>query len=895
MSRLRLVRLGATALGFVIASLARAEPAVAMAPQATLAIGQPSVRASKLTGTLSIDGHLDESAWGRGAVATGFRQRRPASGQPASERTDARFLFDGEALYVGVWLYDSDPNEIVGRLFRRDDEGHSDWVAIEIDSYHDRRTAFSFAVNPRGVKRDLLRFDDTEEDVGWDAIWDVGVARRSDGWSAEFRIPFAQLRFNAVAGIEHVWGVNIRRDIARRQEVDYWAPILAGNSRYVSYFGELLGIELAPSSTRFEAILYAVGQVRHDAGAVSDDPLNGSLSGDWGVGGDLKVGLTTELTLSATVNPDFAQVEVDPAIINLTAYETFFPERRPFFLEGAEAFTFGRTITFNTQNQPTLFYSRRIGARPPRALSPAEYTFVDEPDATTIGGAAKVTGQTGTGWRVGLLDALTLGESARAVNLDGETARVPVAPVTNYAAASVRRELAGGQRRVGAFVTAVNRDLDDGLETFLPRHAYVFGAEGAHIWGHREWAVSSVVAGSHLGGEPEAIRRVQRSSVRYMQRPDGDHLGYDEEAESLAGLLGELSLSKIKGESWLGSLTYQLATPGFDSNDFGFQPRADSSSLSGLALGFEEQPTAWLRENRVHFFANQTWNLDGESVGSYVALRDEATFQNLWTLDGRLFYFPPATDDRLTRGGPAAASPHGGRAQLKLGSDPRARFVARAESQLTLSEVQRELQLSAPLQFSVTHALAVGLTPSYLRGRNEAQFVDAVADPTADQTFGVRHVFATVEQREIAVEARADWVISPRLSVQLVLRPYLATAQFQGFKEFLRPGELNFGIYGAEMGAIEPTQDGGVMVDPDGPGQAPTFTLANPDFSFRALQGKAVVRWEFLPGSALFLVWQHEREGIEAVGDLRFGRDARELFDQPAVNTVFVKISYWLN
>jgi hypothetical protein len=520
---------------------------------------------------------------------------------------------------------------------------------------------------------------------------------------------------------------------------------------------------------------------------------------------------------------------------------------------------------------------------------------VEEPDATTIGGAAKVTGQTGSGWRVGLLDALTLAESARAVDVDGETARVPVAPMTNYAAASVRRELAGGKRRVGGFVTAVNRDLDGGLEMLLPRHAYVFGAEAAQIWASREWAVSGVVAGSHLAGEPEAIRRVQRSSVRYMQRPDGEHLDYDEEAERLTGLLGELSLSKIKGESWLGSLTYQLATPGFDSNDLGFQPRADLSSISGLALWFKEQPTTWLRENQVHLFGNQTWNLDAESVGSYVAVRDEATFRNLWTLDGRLFYFPPATDDRLTRGGPAAASSHGGRAQLTVGSDPRARFVAGAEFELTLSEVQRELQVSAPLQLSVTDALGVGLTPSYLRSRNEAQFVDAVADATADQTFGVRYVFATVEQREIAVEARADWVISPRLSLQVVLRPYLATARFQGFKEFLRPGELEFGTYGEEMGALERTDDGGAMVDPDGPGEAPSFTLESPDFSFRSLQGKAVVRWEFLPGSAVFLVWQHEREGTEAVGDFRFGRDARELFDQPAVNTVFVKVSYWLN
>src|SRR3954462_11571049 len=514
-----------------------AKPAGGSAPSAATSDKSGALRvmrASRAPGSINIDGKLNEAAWAAAVPSGDFMQSYPTVGGKATDPTEVRVLYDDDALYVGVRMFDAHPDSIAAQLARSDARGiYSDWLHVMIDSYRDRRTAFRFSVNPRGVQKDVLEFDDRGgEDLNWDAVWEVGTSVDSLGWTAEYRIPFSQLRFGrAPSGVERVWGIQIMRDVARRNERDSWSPWKTADAGFVSLEGDLTGIVDIPTPRRLEVMPYVSGKLTRAPGDAAN-PFYRANDAKPSMGADLKYGLPSGLTLTATANPDFGQVEVDPAVVNLSAYETFFPEKRPFFVEGANIFNIGSINGGPGYGNQQIFYSRRIG-RPPQRFVNGQ--FVDAPDATTILGAGKVTGKVG-GWTVGLLNALTAEENARVANGTGIESTTPVEPMTNYFVGRVRRDFRGGQTVLGLGGTAVNRDLaDTAFKNLLRSSADVGSLDFDHKWAKRQWQLTGAFSGSLIQGSTSVMRNAQQSSARYYQRPDADYLSVDPNANLLSG------------------------------------------------------------------------------------------------------------------------------------------------------------------------------------------------------------------------------------------------------------------------------------------------------------------------------------------------------------------------
>jgi hypothetical protein len=890
--------------------------ALPAAPQAAAQQGQPPrpianapqvLRAHPLAGELRIDGRLDEPAWRDAEVASDFIQAQPNFGAPASQRTEARVIYGPDALFVGMRMYDTAPDSIAGRLTRRDEwSGTADWAMVYVDSRHDHRTAFGFAINPMGVKHDSYFFDDGRQDTSWDAVWEGAVTVDSLGWTAEFRIPYSQLRYDLGAA-EMTWGIQFMRQIARHGESSHWAPRDPRVPGMSSRFGVLTGLEGIRAPRRVELLPYTSARLER----APDEPGNPFYRANRpgaGVGLDARVGLPAGLTLTATLNPDFGQVEVDPAQINLSAFELFFPERRPFFIEGGDVFRFGDVQTFNNYGFQEFFYSRRIGRTPQRSLGGPGYAAVDAPDQTTILGAAKVSGRTGRGWTVGAMNALTGREHARAVNLDGDELNVQVEPFTSYSVGRARREWRRGQTVVGGVVTATHRDLsDETLQAMLRGSAYLGGVDFEHRWANRQWALSGFLAGSHVAGSETSIAATQRAPSRYFTRPDADYLTYDAERGSLGGTMGQVAVQR--SGNWDFSVSYKDASPGFEINDAGFQGRVDYRSVATMVGQRFPRPFGPFRTASYALLSLHNWNHGGDRFTHDYAAGVTGTFQNFWGGGVTVIHQRESYDDRLTRGGPLARSPEGWQLNAQLGTDPRRPLRLQASgSGGEWEDGTRSRNLAFDLVARPTSNVELRLGPSLSRNENPRQFVTAFGDPAAEATFGRRTVFADLEQTVAAANLRLNWTFTPDLSLQLFAQPYVAAGSFAGFKEFTTPGETRFDVYGADRGTLCRYADRrAYAVHPtaavDCPEALPTPTeaaaqglrlLGDPDFTFRSLRGNAVVRWEYSPGSALFLVWQQTRSGTEAFGDVQLSRDAGDLLREPARNVFLLKATYWI-
>jgi hypothetical protein len=855
-----------------------------------------TARAVRVAGAApAVDGRLDDAAWAQADTATGFVQRTPRAGAPASERTVVRVLYGPDALYVGARMYDSAPDSVAGQLNRRDVGGYGDAFTVMVDSYDDRRTAFRFGLNPRGVKYDGLLFDDTDEDSGWDAVWDGAAQRDSLGWTAELRIPFSQLRYPAAAG-ERTWGVNFRREIARRGELSYWAPILPDDPGFVSRFGRLAGIGELPRPRRLEVQPYASSRLARAPGDAGD-PFHRDSDVLASAGADVRYGITSDLTLSATLNPDFGQVEVDPAVVNLSAYETLFDERRPFFVEGTEMFRFGQARFNVATNLPRLFYSRRIGQPPVRRLGGAGFGFVDAPEQTTIAAAAKVSGKLGRGWSLGVMDAATAPERARYVDAEGVRRTAPVEPFGNYFVGRLRRDL-GGASWAGAYLTAVNRAVDDGALDAVARTAgYVGGMDGELAWGGRSWILAGSLAGSHVAGSAASIAAAQRRSSRYFQRPDADHLDFDPERTSLDGYSLQLSLSKLGGRHWRSSAWYQETSPGFEANDLGYQVRADIRALTAYLSYREDRPGAVFREWNASSYGLGTWNLAGDNTRATARAQASGTLKSFWYLFGGVEAARRSWDDRLTRGGPLARFPGDAAVDFGVGSDERRSLSGEASfsaSRTGAGGWGRTASLF--LRARPTSALQLSVGPQLERRRGIAQYVGTMDDATATATLGRRYLFAGLDRTTLSLPTRVNWTFSPDLSLQLYAQPLIDVGDYTEFKELAAPRTYRFRTFG-EDGSTALRDDAAdrYLLDPDGAaGPARAFTVADPDFNFRSLRGNAVLRWEYRPGSTLFFVWQQQRSEEALLGDFRLGRDSGAMLRAPSENVFLIKATYWL-
>ncbi|MEO6443908.1 MAG: DUF5916 domain-containing protein [Gemmatimonadaceae bacterium] len=864
-------------------------------------LARPTLRAVYLSGPIRIDGRLDEADWQRAVAAKEFTQARPNAGAPGSQPTEVRVLYDRDALYIGARAFDAHPDSIARQIARRDaDDIYSDWIRIGIDSYLDRRTAFIFAISPRGLQRDEFRFNDNENDAGWDAVWASEVRIDSAGWTAEVRIPLSQLRFSVGEGGAGAtkWGIQFGRVLARNQETSVWSPMPPQQPGVVSRYGDLVGLDSLVAPRRLEILPYVSSQVTR-APADAGNPFYESTATTGRVGADVRYGLPAGLTLTATVRPDFGQVEADPAVVNLTAFETFFPERRPFFLEGVDIFRFGKTVTLNDNNPSTFFYTRRIGRAPRRSLSSLGAAFTDVPVQSDIIAAAKVSGKTNGGLSLGLLGAVTREESGQFALPDGTRGAAVVEPRTQFLVTRLRQDYRQGNTVIGGVMTGVRRDLGEpDLAPLFVRDALVSGLDFEHRWGQRTWAVSGFLAGSRVSGDQRAMAGLQRSPIRAMQRPDADYLSLDTAATSLGGYFGTLSVARTGGEHWLGSMTYDETSPGYEVNDLGFQNRADFRSLS-TALQYRETDIGRLmRGYEASLYFTTAANFGGDIVEQRASLLTSGQFNSFWKYSFWGFLQPETADDRLLRGGPLTRRPAEWQSHIGIDTDTRRAVVGHLNHEFNgnaAGEWRHTTSIGVNLRPS--SALRFRLAPQYVRQYDVDQYVTAVNDPWATATFGRRWIFGDIDQSELSIESRAEWTFSPRLSLQLWAQPFVSSGIFRRFKEFTSPGDFDFDVYGRDRGTIARRSgpDGSlVVVDPDGGGAVPSFTFAEQDFLVRSLRGNAVLRWEYRPGSALFLVWQQQRSGFDATADLGATFDVGRTVRDPARNVFLVKVSYWL-
>ena len=875
----------------------------------------PSAVAVPRVGNVLIDGRIDEEGWSKATPITEFTQIDPEEGKPGTQRTEVRFLYDNEALYVGARMYEKNgPKDIVTRLVRRDADMESDYFEVVIDAYHDHLGRAFFDVNPSGVKFDALGVGTSYPDGSWDAIWEAGTHIDSLGWVAELRIPFSQLRFSRQE--VQTWGLQVRRYMQRSHEQTQWSHWGKTEVGGPSRFGHLEGIRIGSVPKRMELLPYAVTRSRHIRPSAPNDPFNDGSRQDVRVGGDVKALLTSNLTLDATINPDFGQVEVDPATVNLSAFETFFEEKRPFFVAGSGIFNFGNANCYFCSSFSSIesFYSRRIGRSPQGAsIAYDAGEFADVPENSTILGAAKITGRTSKGVTVGLLNALTRREVASVVEDDGTGSKHEVEPLTNYFVGRATKDYLNGNLVVGGIGTSVVRRLGGtALRDRLTTHAESFGGDLVLTWDKKNYQLLASAMLSSVSGDSAAMERVQRSSARYFQRPDravGDeglfrsgflNSSYRPGATNLRGLASYVRLAKDGGNlNW--EAQSNMRTPGFEVNDISFLSRADYAQFVGNVAYNWTKPTRWYRDVVVIGGAQQSQNFDGDLTNRDVHFYVGSGTPQFWRWNVWALHNFQAYDDRLMRGGPLGVLPAGDVFSANVSTDSRRGVVVYFNPRFQRnSEGGFQSSVSTQLRWKPASSVSLSFGPSYNLTRGIQQYVTSAEDPTATAFAGNRYVFSSLVQKTLSMDTRLAVTFTPNSTLEMYVQPFIASGGYSDFKEFDAPRQLRKSVYGRDRGTITPTAgtDGLITsytVDPDAAGPAAPFTFDNPSFDTRSLLGNVVYRWEYRPGSTLFLVWTQSRSNeLSYVGNLDFARDRSALFSTHPDNIFLVKVNYWL-
>jgi hypothetical protein len=853
------------------------------------ALGTVTTAAIRREGTIAIDGRLDEPGWGKAPVSSQFWQRFPDEGKPPEHPTEFRVMYDDHALYVGVRAHDREPARIKRLLTRRDESSSSDWITVSVDSYYDRRTAFVFALNAANVQRDWLLFDDLMEDPSWDAVWTAHAKVDDGGWCAEFRIPLSQLRFSGAP--EQRWGLQIGRVVGRTGEEDFWAPMPRGENRIVSLFGTVDGLRGVDAGRRLELLPYVSGGA--SLGTIDDDdPFDHSISGRGGIGVDVRYGLGSAFTLAASINPDFGQVEADPSQVNLGAQELFFPEKRPFFLEGFDIFQFG--IGTGDDAVETMFYTRRIGA-PPHGDPDNDY--IDAPDSTTIYAAAKVSGKA-RGWSVGLLDAVTGQESAE-VELGGERSDVIVEPLTNFAVLRVMRDFRDGNTQVGALATAVNRSLDGtGLHGVLHDQGYTGGLQLKHRFGKRAWNFNAKVTGTWVHGDPAVIYEDQLEIRHLYQRPDANYVELDPTRTTLAGYGISTELGRngaTKHYRW--AVGNDVRSPGFEANDIGFQTGADN--IFPWAWGQYHEDKAgdhianWVAN--INLWAWSDFEPQWDGYGGNV--NGSMTLKNRWFFNAGIGYERTLWDLALLRGGPQIRGNHNLNTWANINTDTKRNVYASLSFSNWYQPVSSSTRTALDLGLNVQARPNVGLYlgPSVFLVTDDNQYVDEVAD----EMDVPQYVFARLHEVVVGLTVRGSWTFSPNLSLQLYAQPFIAAGDYRKYKVVSDPYAEAYADRFHELTPDEiriDRDDEVAYVDRNRDG-ATDFAFDLDDFNFRQLRSNAVLRWEYRPGSTAFLIWSHGQ--TDEVSDGRFGtgglsRGLTGLFSAPSEDIVMIKVNYWL-
>jgi hypothetical protein len=901
-----MISVASTAAAFVAALILSANLSATELPRS----GDEHARAATAaprSGAIRIDGRLDEPDWRTAAPISRFVQSEPLDGAPAEQPTEVRVLFDGEAIYVGAILVERDTSRIARQLVRRDAGGVYDFFDVSVDPDRDRRTGYRFRVSASGVQSDAYLYDDVREDGSWDAVWQSAVQLGDSAWVVEMRIPLSQIRYEPALE-EQTWGVNFsRRRVAAAERVFFALESRKVHGR-VSVFATLRELHLPDATRRVEARPYALARTR-SAAADPGNPFFDGRESDAAFGADLRLGVGGSFTLDATVNPDFGQVEVDPAVINLSAFESFFPERRPFFVEDARIFDFNLSGGDNR-----LFYSRRVGRQPQGTM---DADAVDRPAQTSILGAAKLTGRTASGTSIGALVARTARETGRAYFAGADSiANFTAEPAAWHGVVRVQQDLRDGASQVGGIVALQDRSLPvDGSFDHLTRRSANFGLDFEHAWGDRQWAVWGFVAASHLAGDSTALIRLQEGSNHYFQRPDATGLAVDSSATRMTGAEWRVQLEKRSGGHWSGALWAAERTPGFEVNDLGFA-RGSERLDAGARLTYRElTPRGWYQNWRVSASTYHNWRHEAlreplswrrwrhaRKAGA-VSLDGSVTLRNYWSLGGNVNYEPAKLDDGATRGGPLMVDPREVSLRLWGSSDGRAPVSVEPGMHLSRGPAGESFGAWVEVEVRPSSRLEVRIEPSYNRSNQTRQFVGVTEDIGYAPTFGPRYIFGSLERRSLSLETRLGLTLTRTLTLQLFAQPLLSYGRYPAYKALARSESFAFHEFAPGV-----TSDGGTTcaggeictvgdirhVDLTGDGGT-DYAFEAPDFNVRSLRGNAVMRWEYRPGSTLFVVWQQQRYRDDAAREaFEPARGASALFRTHPTNVFIVKLSYWL-
>ncbi len=834
-------------------------------------------------GAIRVDGRLDEEIWLGAHPITDFTQKEPIEGAPPSDQMEVRFAYDDGALYVGARMYTRTERVVQAPLGRRDNSDQSENVQIWLDTFYDRRTAAMFGVTASGVRLDRFHPTDSEEepDEGFDPVWEARTSIGPDGWVAELWIPFSQLRFNPQT--EQVWGLNVRRFRPTLDEQDYWVLVPRTERVFVSRFGDLQGISGVRPTRRIEILPYIAGASTFNANRDPRNPFDTGANLQSRVGADVKMGLGPNLTLEATVNPDFGQVEADPAEVNLTAFETRFPERRPFFLEGSQLFSIAH---------PNFYYSRRIGARP---IGPASGDYVDYPSTSTIVAAAKLTGRLPSRTSIGFISATTDAESARLGTLAGATiTKVPVGPRAFWNVGRVQQEFGRAGNTAGVLFSSVHRDVSAGdpLADLVTRNAMALAGDTNMRFKDGEYEFKFVGGGSFLNGEPGAVERWQRSSSEYAQRPDREYARLDPTLTSLAGWSVQSTFDRVGGRHWLFGVYTKIDSARFETNDIANLTGADGARLRGDIRYRETRPNRVLRNYSIGFQQDNDWTLGGgERQSGSLRPSLNLTWANFWTTSISYSRLLEGESVSLTRGGPIMLYPDGWSSTINIGnrSTSQTRWSLRFDTGGD-EDGGTTRRVSGTFSFRPGPRWQLSASPFVDRVTNTQQYVSTVAGGRPD-TYGSRYVFAWIDRSTVSTELRMSLTLKPDMNLDVYAEPFAASGRYYDFGELADAGTRERIAYGKAPGTSFTTLADGSRAVVAGDQR---FTVRSRDFNTLSFRSNVVLRWEWRAGSTLYVVWQQDRSNTDVLGSYVSVADMFRSLSAPGSNFFTVKTSFWL-
>jgi len=830
-----------------------------------------------------VDGRLDDACW-QGPGWTGdFTQQQPKQGAEPSQETEFKILYDDRNLYVAIRAYDREPEKIETRISRRDSFS-GDIVGICLDSYFDHRTGFEFNLTAAGVKVDLVPTGGGGTwDFNWNAVWEGRTAIEDSAWTAEYRIPFSQLRFPRKD--EHVWGLHIWRWLHRYQEEDQFQMIPQDAVGTVHLFGELYGLKGIKPLRRIEFLPYAlakVGTYRREAGNPFRTGRDASIYG----GLDGKIGLSSNFNLDLTIYPDFGQVEADPSVINLTAFETFYEEKRPFFMEGRELMNFGL-------DDDILFYSRRIGQKPSYVPGHADSTYIRMPESTDILAAAKLTGKTQAGLSIGVLESVTALERAE-IEESGKRRKESVEPLTNYFLGRVQKEWRGGNTILGGMLTAVNRAMSDAHLEFLNSAAYSGGLDFRQYWDNKTYFLDMKTLFSHIQGDRQAILETQTASRHYFQRPDAKHLSLDSTMTRMSGYGGRVQAGRAGNNRFRFDGELSWWSPGLELNDIGYLRSADRIHQE-LAMAYVVlEPGRFYQNYQISTEYGNEWSFGNERLGSFAELYAGLRFKNFWSLHGMITREGSILDTHMLRGGPAFRLPDIWNWHADLTSDSRKKLIFNTGffNGRSPDGSAASLEVWAGADGRLSDRMELSVNPSFSMNRNPFQYVatvEAGPDP--------RYVLGRIDQKTLGVTLRLSYYVTPDLSIQYYGQPFISAGRYSHFRTVGRPRAADEEDRAPEIQGIElRKEDGGAFyrVDEQQDGTE-DFRFRDPDFNFREFRSNLVIRWEYRLGSTLYLVWSQGRTGMVTDGDFSVRGDMDGLFRIYPENVFLVKMNYWFN